>query len=175
MDIEQWHRADPLNCPAVAALGEISGKWKPAILYFLFSQTRRFSELQRLIPTISHKTLTQQLRELEEAGIIRGYRALLDEKRLGYDIMVFAMVHLVSQAEADLAAFEEHVRNWPLVRECWMLSGEVDFILKCVAPDLNTFQAFVAELTAAPNVRNVKTALTLRRSKDEASVPLEDK
>ncbi len=71
MDIEQWHRADPLNCPAVAALGEISGKWKPAILYFLFSQTRRFSELQRLIPTISHKTLTQQLRELEEAGIIQ--------------------------------------------------------------------------------------------------------
>lgn len=70
MDIEQWHRADPLNCPAVAALGEISGKWKPAILYFLFSGMRRFSELQRLIPTISHKTLTQQLRELEEAGII---------------------------------------------------------------------------------------------------------
>jgi DNA-binding Lrp family transcriptional regulator len=97
----------------------------------------------------------------------------LDEKRLGYDITVFAMVHLVSQAEADLAAFEERVRNWPLVRECWMLSGEVDFILKCVAPDLNTFQGFGAELTAAPNVRNVKTALTLRRSKDEASVPLD--
>lgn len=70
MDMEQWHRADPLNCPAVAALGEISGKWKPAILYFLFSGTRRFSELQRLIPSISHKTLTQQLRELEEAGIV---------------------------------------------------------------------------------------------------------
>ena len=70
MDLEQWHRGDPLNCPAVGALGEISGKWKPAILYFLFSGTRRFSELQRLIPSISHKTLTQQLRELEVAGII---------------------------------------------------------------------------------------------------------
>jgi hypothetical protein len=54
-----------------------------------------------------------------------------------------------------------------------MLSGEVDFILKCVAPDLATFQAFVKELTGTPNVRNVKTALTLRRSKDEAMVPLE--
>ena len=131
-------------------------------------------ELSRRVG-ISAPPCLRRMRALEEAGIIRGYRALLDEKRLGYDIMVFAMVHLVSQAEADLAAFEEHVRGWPLVRECWMLSGEVDFILKCVAPDLNTFQAFVAELTAAPNVRNVKTALTLRRSKDEASVPLEDK
>jgi len=123
---------------------------------------------------ISAPPCLRRMRALEEAGIIRGYRAMLDEKRLGYEVAVFAMVHLVSQAEADLAAFEEKVRGWPLVRECWMLSGEVDFILKCVAPDLATFQAFVLELTAAPNVRNVKTSLTLRRSKDEASVPLED-
>ena len=58
------------------------------------------------------------------------------------------MVHLSSQAEADLKAFEDFVRKQPLVRECWMLSGEIDFMLKCVAPDLKTFQAFVAELTA---------------------------
>jgi len=122
---------------------------------------------------ISAPPCLRRMRALEEAGIIRGYRALLDEKRLGYEVTVFAMVHLVSQAETDLVAFEERVRAWPLVRECWMLSGEVDFILKCVAPDLPTFQAFVSELTAAPNVRNVKTALTLRRSKDEPMVPLE--
>jgi DNA-binding Lrp family transcriptional regulator len=128
-------------------------------------------ELSRRVG-ISAPPCLRRMRALEEAGIIRGYRALLDEKRLGYDITVFAMVHLISQAEADLAAFEERVRDWPLVRECWMLSGEVDFILKCVAPDLNTFQGFVSELTSISNVRNVKTALTLRRSKDEASVPL---
>ena len=58
------------------------------------------------------------------------------------------------------------MRAQPLVRECWMLSGEIDFILKCVAPDLAAFQAFVAELTAAPHVRNVKTSLTLRNSKE---------
>ncbi len=131
-------------------------------------------ELSRRVG-ISAPPCLRRMRALEEAGIIRGYRALLDEKRLGYDITVFAMVHLISQAEADLAAFEERVRDWPLVRECWMLSGEVDFILKCVAPDLNTFQGFVSELTSVANVRNVKTALTLRRSKDEASVPLEEK
>jgi DNA-binding Lrp family transcriptional regulator len=83
------------------------------------------------------------------------------------------MVHLASQAEADLQAFENFVRSQPMVRECWMLSGEIDFVLKCVAPNLAAFQAFVAELTGAPAVRNVKTSLTLRNSKDAPMVPLE--
>lgn len=122
---------------------------------------------------ISAPPCLRRLRALEEAGYIKGYRALLDEKRLGFDLTAFAMVHLSSQAEADLKAFERFVRGAPLVRECWMLSGEIDFILKCVAPDLKTFQAFVDELTAGPHVRNVKTSLTLRNSKDAAMVPLE--
>ena len=128
-------------------------------------------ELSRRVG-ISAPPCLRRVRALEEAGIIRGYRALLDEKTLGYEVTAFAMVHLASQADSDLAAFEERVRNWPLVRECHMLSGEVDFIMKCVAPDLGTFQAFVSDLTAAPNVRNVKTSLTFRRSKDAPDVPL---
>lgn len=122
---------------------------------------------------ISAPPCLRRVRALEEAGYIRGYRALLDEKLLGYEVTVFALVHLTSQAEPDLKAFEDFVRKKPLVRECWMLSGEIDFILKCVAPNLKTFQAFVSELTAAPHVRNVKTALTLRASKDAAMVPME--
>jgi DNA-binding Lrp family transcriptional regulator len=122
---------------------------------------------------VSPPPCLRRVRALEEAGYIKGYRALLDEKRLGYEVTVFAMVHLTSQSEVDLKAFEDFVRREPLVRECWMLSGEIDFILKCVAPDLKTFQAFVAELTAAPHVRNVKTSLTLRNSKDAAMVPME--
>jgi DNA-binding Lrp family transcriptional regulator len=123
---------------------------------------------------ISPPPCLRRLRALERAGYIKGYRALLDGKLLGYDITVFALVHLSSQADADLKQFEEFVRVQPLVRECWMLSGEIDFILKCVAPDLKAFQSFVAELTAAPHVRNVKTSLTLRNSKDAALVPLQD-
>ena len=123
---------------------------------------------------ISPPPCLRRLHALEEAGYIKGYRALLDAKLLGYDITVFALVHLSSQADADLRQFEEFVRGQPLVRECWMLSGEIDFILKCVAPDLKTFQSFVTELTAAPHVRNVKTSLTLRNSKDAALVPMED-
>jgi len=122
---------------------------------------------------ISPPPCLRRVRALEEAGYIKGYRALLDGKLLGYDVTVFALVHLSSQADADLKQLEEFVRGQPLVRECWMLSGEIDFILKCVAPDLKTFQSFVAELTAAPHVRNVKTSLTLRNSKDAALVPME--
>jgi DNA-binding Lrp family transcriptional regulator len=122
---------------------------------------------------ISAPPCLRRVRALEEAGYIKGYRALLDEKLLGYEVTVFAMVHLISQAEGDLKAFEAFVRKAPLVRECWMLSGEIDFVLKCVAPDLKTFQAFVSELTGAPNVRNVKTSLTLRNAKDAAMVPME--
>ncbi len=128
-------------------------------------------ELSRRVG-ISAPPCLRRVRALEEAGIIRGYRALLDEKILGYEVTAFAMVHLASQADSDLAAFEERVRNWPLVRECHMLSGEVDFIMKCVAPDLGAFQACVSDLTGAPNVRNVKTSLTFRRSKDAPDVPL---
>ncbi len=122
---------------------------------------------------ISAPPCLRRMRALEEAGFIKGYRALLDQKLLGYEINVFAMVHLASQAEPDLLAFENFVKARPLVRECWMLSGEIDFILKCVAPDLRRFQEFIAELTAAPNVRNVKTSLVLKVSKDAPIVPLE--
>jgi DNA-binding Lrp family transcriptional regulator len=122
---------------------------------------------------ISPPPCLRRVRALEESGFITGYRALLDPKALGYEVTAFAMVHLASQAEADLAAFESFVRGQPLVRECWMLSGEIDFLLKCVTPSLAAFQSLVAELTAAPNVRNVKTSLTLRNSKDAAAVPLE--
>ena len=122
---------------------------------------------------ISPPPCLRRVRTLEEEGYILGYRGLLDPRRLGFDVTVFASVHLSSQADADLRAFEDFVRAEPLVRECWMLSGEIDFVLKCVAPDLKTFQAFVAELTGAPHMRNVKTSLTLRTSKDAAMVPME--
>ncbi|MDQ0392155.1 Lrp/AsnC family transcriptional regulator [Labrys monachus] len=122
---------------------------------------------------ISAPPCLRRVRALEDNGVIKGYRTLLDESALGYEITVFAMVNLTSQAGADLNTFENYVKGQPLVRECWMLSGDIDFVLKCVARDLRSFQAFVSELTAAPAVRNVKTALTLRSIKDAPIVPLE--
>jgi len=123
---------------------------------------------------ISAPPCLRRVRALEEQGYIRGYHADIDARELGFEVQVFAMVGLQSQAEADLSAFEARCRAWPLVRECHMLNGEVDFILKCVAPDLSTFQRFLTEeLTAAENVGSVKTSLVIRGAKDEPGVPFD--
>lgn len=123
---------------------------------------------------ISAPPCLRRMRTLEDAGFIRGYHAQVDSRELGFEVQVFAMVGLRSQAEADLSAFETLCESWPLVRECHMLNGEVDFILKCVAPDLSTFQSFLTgSLTSAPNVASVKTSLVIRTAKAEAGVPFE--
>ena len=116
----------------------------------------------------------RRVRALEEGGAIRGYHADLDPDAMGYAITVFAMVSLKSQAEADLRAFEEHVAALPQVRECHMLNGEIDFMLKVVAHDLQEFQRFLtSQLTPAPNVEHVKTSLTIRTSKLLPGVPVD--
>jgi DNA-binding Lrp family transcriptional regulator len=123
---------------------------------------------------ISAPPCLRRVRALEEAGFIRGYHADVDPRELGFEVAVFAMVRLKSQAEADLSAFEARCRAWPLVRECHMLNGEIDFILKCVAPDLSTFQTFLTEqLTAADNVASVKTSLVIRCAKDDPGLSFE--
>lgn len=123
---------------------------------------------------ISAPPCLRRVRVLEEAGYIRGYYADVDARQLGFEVAVFALVGLHSQAEADLRAFEALCDSWPLVRECHMLNGEIDFILKCVAPDLSTFQSFLTEeLTSAPNVASVRTSLVIRRAKDEPGVPFD--
>lgn len=123
---------------------------------------------------ISAPPCLRRVRTLEEQGFITGYHADVNARELGFEVQVFAMVGLVSQAEADLSAFERKCISWPLVRECHMLNGEVDFILKCVAPDLRTFQRFLTEeLTSADNVASVKTSLVIRGAKDEPGVPFD--
>jgi DNA-binding Lrp family transcriptional regulator len=116
----------------------------------------------------------RRVRALEDDGAINGYHAQLNPARLGYTITVFAMVSLKSQAESDLRAFEDHIAGLEAVRECHMLNGEIDFILKIVARDLQEFQAFLTtSLTTAPNVAGVKTSLTIRTSKQRPGVPVE--
>jgi DNA-binding Lrp family transcriptional regulator len=123
---------------------------------------------------ISAPPCLRRVRTLEEQGFIRGYHADVNARELGFEVQVFAMVGLVSQAEVDLSAFETKCKGWPLVRECHMLNGEVDFVLKCVAPDLRTFQNFLTEqLTSADNVASVKTSLVIRGAKDEPGVPFD--
>jgi DNA-binding Lrp family transcriptional regulator len=116
----------------------------------------------------------RRVRALEDLGVIKGYHAELDASKLGFAITVFALVSLKSQAEESLRQFEDHMRGLAEVRECHMLNGEIDFILKIVSKDLQSFQEFLtSKLTPAPNVASVKTSLTIRTAKQLPGVPLE--
>ncbi len=116
----------------------------------------------------------RRVRALEVEGATTGYHAALDAESLGCNLTVFALVSLKSQAETDLKAFEALVADIPEVRECHMLNGEIDFILKIVARDLNAFQAILTtHLTPAPNVASVKTSLTIRTAKTVPGIPVD--
>ncbi|KQS99092.1 MULTISPECIES: Lrp/AsnC family transcriptional regulator [unclassified Rhizobium] len=116
---------------------------------------------------ISAPPCLRRVRKLEEGGIIRGYRALLNASALGYDLVAFCMVGLKHQSDANLKAFSSQTANWPLVKEAWLVSGDSDFLLRCVAENLTAFQDFVIEeLTATDNVDTVRTMLTIRQVKN---------
>ncbi len=124
---------------------------------------------------ISAPPCLRRVRALEEAGYIKSYHARINSSALGYSVTVFAMVKLTSHAEAELSKFEKQVKEWPMVRECHMLAGEVDFILRVVARDWDSYQNFLTnDLTKMPNVTSVKSSLAIRSSKDELGVPIEE-
>ena len=114
----------------------------------------------------------RRVRALEEAGIIRGYHADTDPQLLGWEITFFAIVGLDSQKEAVLSAFEQLVATWPEVRECHMIRGGGDFLLKLVARDTSHENQLTQRLTGAPTVLRVQTLQTIRTSKAMAGVPL---
>lgn len=123
---------------------------------------------------ISAPPCLRRVRALEEAGVIKGYHADIDPHTLGYGITVFAQVGLDNQAESDLQKFEELVKQWPLVRECYLVSGEADYILKIVAEDWDSYQKFLtSHLTTAPNVSHIKSALGVRVAKNKPGVPVD--
>ena len=122
---------------------------------------------------ISAPPCLRRVRALEDSGVIRGYHADIDGEALGYTVTIFAFVGLTSQAETDLQDFESMVAEWEMVRECHMLMGETDFLLKIVAHDWDDFQRFLTtKLTPAPNVSHVKTALSIRSRKNRPGVPV---
>jgi DNA-binding Lrp family transcriptional regulator len=128
-------------------------------------------ELSRRVG-ISAPPCLRRVKALEEAGLIKGYRAILDSRQLGFGVSCFAMIQLKSTSRIEIDAFESRIKAWDAVRESWTLSGEIDLILKCVFPNLEAFQEFVSELTNLPNVASVRTALALAKVKDEPAVPM---
>jgi DNA-binding Lrp family transcriptional regulator len=122
---------------------------------------------------ISAPPCLRRVKKLEETGIIKGYRALLNAPALGQTIVAFCFIGLQHQSDSSLKAFAALCASWPLVRQAWTIQGEADYLLHCVAPDLVSFQDFVIDgLTGADNVDTVRTALTIRQVKDEGLVAL---
>jgi DNA-binding Lrp family transcriptional regulator len=131
-------------------------------------------ELSRRVG-ISAPPCLRRVKRLEDSGIIRGYRALINAPALGQEVVAFCLIGLHHQSDAELKLFSERTRGWPIVRQAWMVSGESDFLLHCVTPNLAAFQGFVIEkLTSTPNVDTVRTALTIRQIKDEGLVDMSD-
>jgi DNA-binding Lrp family transcriptional regulator len=115
----------------------------------------------------------RRVQALEEAGYIIGYRAKLAREKLEYAVKLFALVGLKSQAQNEMDAFSRQVKSWPIVRECHAVQGGGDFMLICVARDLQALQSFVSgALSKSPHVDSVRTSLILSDVKDEPEVPL---
>jgi DNA-binding Lrp family transcriptional regulator len=121
---------------------------------------------------ISAPPCLRRVRRLEEAGVIRGYQADTDPQKLGWEITFFAIVGLDSQKESVLSAFEQLVGTWPEVRECHMIRGGGDFLLKLVARDTAHENNLTQRLTGSPTVSRVQTLQTIRTSRSLAGVPL---
>ncbi len=121
---------------------------------------------------ISAPPCLRRVRALEEAGVIRGYHADTDPQRLGWEITFFAIVGLDSQKETVLAAFEQLVSGWDEVRECHMIRGGGDFLLRLVARDTAHENRLTQKLTGSPTVSRVQTLQTIRMSRNVAGVPL---
>ncbi|MFC0409266.1 Lrp/AsnC family transcriptional regulator [Roseomonas elaeocarpi] len=114
----------------------------------------------------------RRVRRLEETGVLRGYHADLDASALGWEVTVFALVGLETQKLSILEAFERMVTAWPEVRECHMIRGGGDFLLRMVARDTAHENALTARLTGADHVMRVQTLQVIRTAKEAVGVPL---
>jgi DNA-binding Lrp family transcriptional regulator len=121
---------------------------------------------------ISAPPCLRRVRRLEEAGLIRGYHADTESSKLGWSITFFAIVGLESQKEAVLSGFEKQVAVWEEVRECHMIRGGGDFLLRLVARDAAHENVLTQRLTGLAEVSRVQTLQTIRTSKNVAGVPI---
>ena len=116
----------------------------------------------------------RRVRDLEKNGFIDGFRANLDSSKLGYDLTAWIFISLKNQNQESLNAFEKLVWGWETIRECYMLNGEVDFILKSVSKNMSEFNDFLSQnITSNENVLSVKTAFAIKTTKSLGNVPID--
>lgn len=122
---------------------------------------------------ISTTTCWRRIQHLEAAGIIKGRVALLDRTRLGLDMTIFAHIKLATTSRDAIAQFEAAIRDRSEVLECHTLTGEWDFLLKIVAPNMKSYESFYLDyLSRIPCVRSVNSAVAVTAIKESTLLPL---
>jgi DNA-binding Lrp family transcriptional regulator len=116
---------------------------------------------------ISPPPCLRRVRALLKRGAIRAIRAILDERQLGYEVISFVSIRLESQASAALQVFETSILAMPHIQQCWRISGDADFLLKCVAPDVEAMGEQLLHFSAMPNIRAIRSFPVLGLTKDE--------
>jgi Lrp/AsnC family leucine-responsive transcriptional regulator len=117
-----------------------------------------------------------RVRALEEAGYVQRYVTLLDPKRLGLTVSVLVQVTLEKQIEPALETFEKAVRERPEVMECYLMTGDADYLLRVLVPDVPAFERFILEfLSRVPGVGNIKSSFALKQVKYQTALPLHRK
>jgi Lrp/AsnC family leucine-responsive transcriptional regulator len=129
-------------------------------------------ELARAVNLSPSPCLTR-VRALEAAGYIDRYVTLLDPKRIGLTVSVLVQVTLEKQIEPALETFEKAVRERPEVMECYLMTGDADYLLRVLVPDVPAFERFILEfLSRVPGVGNIKSSFALKQVKYQTALPL---
>ena len=121
---------------------------------------------------LSSSPCWRRVKALEEAGVIRGYAARLDAKAVGLGVNVFMSVSLTTQVEKALQAFERAASERPEVMECYLMTGDSDYLLRIVVPDLEAYERFVMDFTKIAGIAKIRSSFALRTVKQGAALPL---
>ena len=122
---------------------------------------------------LSPSPCLNRVRALEEAGYISRYVTLLDALRVGLKVSVFIQVTLERQVETALERFENAIRSRPEVMECYLMTGDADYLIRVVVPDIQQLEEFILKfLTKLPGVGNIKSSFALKQVKYQTALPL---
>jgi DNA-binding Lrp family transcriptional regulator len=123
--------------------------------------------------SLSESASLRRVRALEESGFIEGYTALINQQKAGCPVNVFVNITLERQEQAHLHAFEEAARKVPEVMECYLMSGEYDYLLRVVLEDTADFERLHSQhLTRLPNVARVHSSFALRTVQKSRELPV---
>ncbi|NOJ47958.1 Lrp/AsnC family transcriptional regulator [Bradyrhizobium archetypum] len=123
---------------------------------------------------LSEPPCRRRVRALRERGHVSAIRATLDEKLLGYEVISFVLIQLQSQAQAPLQAFERSIAAIPLVLQSWRISGDADYLLKCVARNVEGMHQQLLQFSTMPEIRNIRSFPVLGIAKDAPLPILQD-